>query len=300
MIKQNRPSNSAVQIASLTDISSPEAMFEDVKNNFIQSYPVGEFHLIRKVFYNFRDLFDGRFPGYRSCNTLYHDKLHSIDTLLAISRLIDGCNIRNKSKLPVEQVKIAMIATLLHDSGFIQTEHDTNGTGAKYTNSHIKRSIGFMKIYFPLLGLTKEDFISANNMVQCTGIAINLSEINFKNKTEKTLGFMLGTADLLGQMAGRNYLEKLLLLYREFSEGKVQGYESEFDLLRKSIIFWEVMRVRLTKTFEGVYKYAKNHFSARYKIGHNLYEEAIQRQIDYLSTIIKKYPEQYNSYLRRR
>ena len=36
---------------------------------------------------------------------------------------------------------------------------------------------------------------------------------------------MLGTADLIGQMADRYYLEKLLLLYEEFSEaGQDTGF----------------------------------------------------------------------------
>jgi len=290
----------SIQLSILVNNHSPEAVLEEVKYNFIQFYPVTNFISVRNVFRDFNDLFDGRYPGYRACNTLYHDKLHSTDTLLAMSRLIDGYNIRKITKLPVHQVTIALIATLLHDTGFIQTEDDLEGTGAKYTAEHIKRSIQFMRNYFIKIGRKKADFDSASNMVHCTGLNVNLTDIDFSCEAERTLGFMLGSADLLGQMSSRNYLEKLLLLYYEFKEGNIPGYDSEFNLLEKSMDFWAATSKRLEKDLNGFYHYAQTHFSKRYNIDANLYAEAIQRQIDYLQSILRKEPEKYRSYLRRK
>ena len=51
------------------------------------------------------------------------------------------------------------------------------------------------------------------NLIACTGLRVVIDNIKFQSKTEKLLGCMLGTADYLGQMSDRTYLEKLLFLY---------------------------------------------------------------------------------------
>ena len=56
------------------------------------------------------------------------------------------------------------------------------------------------------------------------------------SEEEEIVGKILGVTDLMGQLDDRNYLEKLILLYLEFEEGKVQGFDSGFDLLEKITI----------------------------------------------------------------
>ncbi|MCS7227867.1 MAG: hypothetical protein NZ839_02760 [Endomicrobia bacterium] len=274
-----------IQLSQLVDASQPYAILEEVKNNFIQHYPVGEFFMFRMVFHDFIDLMEGRYPGYQKCNTKFHDIQHTTEALLAISRLIDGYNIKNKNKLPLKKVKLALIATLFHDSGYIQTINDTEGSGAKYTLTHVERSIEFLNKYLSKKGFTKEDVTSACNMVRCTGMRKDVPQIKFSTKDEKTLGLMLGTADYLGQMSSRTYLEKLVFLYYEFKEGGVPGYSSEFDLLKKTLQFYQTVKTELDTVYEKIYVYALYHFKRRYGINKNLYFTAIERAINYLKTI---------------
>jgi len=290
-----------VQLSKLVDMISPSAVFEEVKYNFIHFYPISEFNKIRVAYKDFNNLFNGSYPGYKSCNTKYHDKIHTMDTVIAISRLIDGYNLKNKKKLPVKEVEIALISALFHDSGFIQKETDARGTGAKYTLKHIERSINFIQKYFTkkLWFTTKKDVSISTNIIRCTGLSVDISKIKFNTPTERILGFMMGSADLLGQMAARNYLEKLLLLYHEFTEGRVPGYDSELKLLTKTIQFYEFVRNKLQKDFNGVHRYMKMHFVKRYNIETDLYESAIKNQIDYLKKILKNYPQSYKDKLRR-
>src|ERR1035437_1292885 len=105
-----------VQFAQLLDMSNTAAVFEEIKYNFIHYYPVREFLDVRQAFVCFNDLYDGKYPGYGKCKTKYHDKIHTTDALLSISRLIDGYNLENQVKLPLTKVKIALIATILHDT----------------------------------------------------------------------------------------------------------------------------------------------------------------------------------------
>lgn len=293
--------NTTFQLAEFVNMDVPEAILEEVKYNFIHSYFIKEFDLIRVVFKDFLDLFGGRYPGYKSCNTPYHDMSHSIDTLLVFSRIVDGYNIE-KRVLSVKKVKIGLIAVLFHDSGFILKNDDTAKTGAKHSLVHEKKSIAFIRGYFKKAGLSREDFLLAENMIQCTDLRIIPSDITFKSETEKILGFMVGTADLVGQMAERNYLENLSHLYKEFKEGKIPGYTSEYDLLKKTINFYDdLAKKRLDDDFKGVYKYAQPHFRERYHIDGDLYIHAIERQLNYLKIILKECSHvSYKERLRRK
>lgn len=275
-----------VRLDLLVNHNSPYAVLEEVKHNFIYHYPIKEFLQIKEIFNDFIDLMEGKYPGYRRCNTKFHDIHHTTDALLAISRLIDGYNIKNPNKkLSLKKVKLALIATMFHDTGYLQTIDDTIGTGAKYTLTHVERSIKFISKYFEKNKFSKQDFESVKNMVSCTGVEVNIKDIKFKDKEERILGLMLATADLLGQMSSRTYLEKLIFLYFEFKEGGINKYASEFDLLKKTLEFYKIVKELFEKEYGSVYKYAKEHFKKRYNINEDLYIKTIEREIKYLEGI---------------
>lgn len=289
---------SRVQLAELVDMTQPAAVFEEVKSNFVQHYHILDFNAVRITFKDFTDLYEGRYPGYRACNTKFHDQIHTTDALLAMSRLIDGYNL-TKPKLPVSHVQIALMATIMHDTGYIQNRKDKKGTGAKYTLNHVERSIDFLKKYFGERCLGRKELGMASRMINCTGLNTNLSGVKFSDNHERTLGFMLGAADLLGQMASRTYLERLVYLYREFREGHVKGYNSEHELLEKTLQFYEGVKYRLKTKLEGVDRYLVKHFNKRYQANEDLYDKAINRQISYLKDILANHPESFKNMLRR-
>lgn len=287
-----------VQLAQLVDMTQPAAVFEEVKTNFVYHYHILDFNAVRITFNDFTDLYEGRYPGYRACNTKFHDQIHTSDALLAMSRLIDGYNLSNR-KLPVEQVQIALMATILHDTGYIQSRKDKKGTGAKYTLNHVERSIDFIKKYFGERCLGKKQLGMASRMIDCTGLNTNLDRVRFSDNTERILGYMLGAADLLGQMASRTYLERLVYLYREFREGHVKGYNSEQELLSKTLQFYEGVKYRLKMKLDGVDRYLVKHFDKRYQTKEDLYVKAIDRQISYLKEILAGHPGSFRHMLRR-
>lgn len=287
-----------VQFSQLVDMFGPAAVLEEVKNIFINSYPVGEFGAVRKVFADFMRLYDGKYPGFHACNTHYHDKMHITDALLAVARLIDGYN-SVKKKIPVRLAKLGLIAAIFHDAGFIKSVHDSSGTGAKYTLTHVDRSIHFIKVYFKKNGFTARDARAAANMVLCTDMALSVDKVRFSGPEERKVAFMLGAADLIGQMASRCYLERLLILYREFREGRVKGYSSELELLRKTLGFAKFIEKRLAVTLEGADRYARVHFGKRYRINKDFYREAMKKQFAYLRDTVLKHPEKYRKYLHR-
>ena len=287
-----------MQFSQLVDMFSPAAVLEEVKNIFVSSYPVGEFVVVRKVFADFIRLYDGKYPGFHACNTHYHDRMHVTDALLAMARLMDGYNSAHK-KIPVRLARLGLIAAIFHDAGFIKSVHDVKGTGAKYTLTHVDRSIHFVKAYFRKNGFPARDARAAANMILCTDMALPVEKIRFSGPEEKKAALMLGSADLLGQMASRCYLERLLVLYREFREGHVKGYSSELELLRKTLDFTKFIEKRLAVTLKGVARNIRTHFLRRYRIDKDLYRDSMTKQFSYLKETVLKRPEAYRAYLRR-
>jgi hypothetical protein len=110
---------------------------------------------------------------------------------------------------------------------------------------------------------------------------------------------MLGTADLLGQMADRTYLEKLLFLFYEFREGGVRGYDNELDLLKKTIDFYTIIRKRFASELDSVNEYMRYHFKVRWNLDRDLYMEAIENNIHYLKLILENHEKDYRDYLKR-
>ena len=289
-----------VPLAIIGEAKNPEAVSGIVKALFLEFYPEDAFVFIQTILNDSVALFEGKYPGYRSCNTRYHDIGHTLDAVLAFSRLLDGYNLSQKP-LKVEKATVGIISAVLHDSGYIQKEEDKTGTGAKYTLNHVERSIDFMGAYLKKKELFEKYFESARSIIACTGVRVDPSGISFPDSEDRILGSILGTSDLIGQLSARNYLEKLTYLYQEFCEGGVLGYESEFDLLRKSIDFYyNIALKRLDNTFESVYQLARIHFLKRHQLDRDLYLEAVESNIAYLKQVIDGPATDYREKLKRR
>lgn len=279
---------------------TPQQILLSAQSIFTNTYPEKEFRPVKETFSYVIDLFNGKVKGYRQCNTIYHDINHTTSAFLVLMQLIDGYNLTSSLGFNCSDARIGLIAALLHDTGFIQTEDDTRGTGAKYTLVHIDRSLNFAKKYLKEKNYSPEEISAVGNIIRCTGLYPEISTIKFGSEAEKLLGYMLGTADLLGQMSDPVYLEKLLFLYREFKEGNVLGYENELDLLRKTIDFYQYVQNLFNTTFCGVYKYVEKYFKKRLNIEGNLYIESIDNQVNYLKRMIEELKENYRTGLRRK
>lgn len=288
-----------VQLSQLVDMYSPAAVLAEVQNIFAGWYTDSDFGAVRKVFDDFIRLYSGKYPGYRACNTRYHDEMHVTDSFLAMARLLDGYNSANKKPMPARLAALGLIATLLHDAGFIQRLRDRKGTGAKYTLTHVGRSVSFSDAYLLKNNFSRGDARVAANAIRCTELFVPLKTIGFRSGPEKVIGLMLGSADLLGQMASRCYLERLLLLYGEFRAGRVPGYSSELDLLRKTLGFAKLMDKRLAVTLEDVRRYLRLHFRRKHRMNRDLYRAAMRGQMDFLTTKVLASPKDYRKLLRR-
>jgi hypothetical protein len=287
-----------VQLSQLVDTRDPEKVIEEVLRIFYYHYSEDSALRVRLAFSQVRSLFAGEFPGYRECLAEYHDFNHTMSVLLASARLLDGYNIE-RVFLPEEMAIQLLLATLLHDTGYIQEDWDTEGTGAKYSRQHEQRSIEFLERHAGVFEIEEPEIEPIVRLIQSTDLKTDFARIAFPSEEEQDAGAVLGSADILGQMSDRAYLEKLLFLYHEFREAGIPGYETEFDILKKTRDFYEAVKGRLRDTYLHVFELANHHFRERYQVNRNLYIVAVDRQMAYLDRIIGDQSTNFRHKLKR-
>lgn len=266
-------------------IVSLEEAVSEAEKIFAQIFPTAGFDAVRLAVETVLDLYEGRYPGYRACNTYYHDFCHIRDTFLATARLIHGAWLDDEV-FSEQAICVALTAALFHDAGYIQENFNSEGTGAKFTKIHIPRSMDMFERYGREHAMSDEDIAGGRAMIQCTDISKDIDNSMFSSSESELLGRILTMADLLAQMADRIYLEKLLFLYHEFDEGEFGSYDDEDDLLRKTLGFFEFVMEYMSRTLNKTNDYLWLHFKCRWGIDINLYDRAIKNHKDYLQKIL--------------
>ncbi|MFA6315804.1 MAG: hypothetical protein WC943_00135, partial [Elusimicrobiota bacterium] len=279
-------------------MADPSAVWLETAHLLRLMSPTADVRGAKTVFKDIVDLFAGRYPGYRACNTDYHDLQHTTDTLLAMVRLMHGAVVEGR-KFSDRELAVAVTAALTHDTGYLQEESDRGGTGAKYTDCHVDRSAAFMTKYCVRRGLPEDFQAACATVLGCTGLHVAIDGVTFESDSVALLGRMLGAGDILGQMADRCYLEKLLFLFYEFQEGRIPGFTDEYDLLAKTIKFYDVTRFRLEGELGGVHKFMRSHFRERWGVDRDVYADVIGRHIDYLRTNLSKHRGDYRGLFKR-
>ena len=285
-------------VTNTVQVSNPASVRNAVHDLFAETFPGMSFDKLWLAFYDFERLFTGRYPGYKGCDTTYHDMQHTLDMTLALARLVVGYerSVEPTDRLGPGRAQMAVVTSLFHDSGYIR--HETRdvdyANGAEFTLYHVSRSADFLRRYLPELGMA--EYVGVSSMiVHFTGYELDLDKIELEDPRDIICGHLIGTADLIAQMADRCYLEKCRdRLYKEFVVGGVAvenakpgeymvRYRSGNDLLAKTPAFYQqVTRDRLNSKFNRAYRYAEVLYGGR-----NPYIEAIKTNIAHLVRILK-------------
>ncbi|MFW5741625.1 MAG: hypothetical protein ACOC1F_14840, partial [Myxococcota bacterium] len=285
-------------VSGRIDVCDPGEVRREVELLVACVHPDADFVVLGRAFDDFMRLFEGRFPGYNRCDTLYHDVQHTLDVTLTMGRLLHGHErtAQPAERLGARRVISGLATALFHDAGYIRTKKDTkHRRGAEYTRWHVARSARFLRGWLSRQQWRKDADI-ASKVVHFTGYEVALQHIRLPDPRDWRLGCLLGTADLIAQMSARNYLERCRdYLYEEFVAGGIAThrrqdgtehvlYASAEDLLRKTPSFYEhEVRRRLDDDFGRAYRYASVCFG-----GANPYLEEIEKNIEYLRLVIER------------
>lgn len=262
------------------------AVKAEVESIYLGIYPEGDSALVGRVFECVLKCFRGECTGYLAIDTRYHDLEHTLQGALCMARLLAARQkAQAKPLLDQSHFELGLLAILLHDTGYAKQENDTSGTGAKYTHTHVERSAKLAAKLLNQKGFAPREIRAVQNMIRCTGVNADLGAIPFESDVERIVGCALATADLLGQMAASDYIEKLPFLHAEFAEaaefsGRHRFHGAAFlnadELLRNTPSFWRsYVRPRLDGDFGGLYRFLAD----PYPDGPNDYIDRIESNI---------------------
>ncbi|HPU57704.1 MAG TPA: hypothetical protein PLH97_15705, partial [Verrucomicrobiota bacterium] len=244
----------------------PAAVAAEVHSIYLGSFPDGDPRFVSRVFGWVSDCFSGNYADYRPVDALYHDFEHTLQGTLCMARLLQGRHRAGAQPVVSRKLfELGLLAILLHDTGYPKKRDDPEGTGAKYTITHVERSADFAARLLAEKGYAAPDIRTVQNMIHCTGVHAVIDAIGFQSDEERIVGCALGTADLLGQMAADDYVQKLPALYEEFAEAArysgdrthfVSSYSSAEDLMSRTPVFWETfVSVKLNRDFGGLFRF---------------------------------------------
>lgn len=284
-------------VTDTVQVSSPIAVRAEVRRLFESTWPDADLRKIDRAFEIFTELFTGKSPQFEGVDTLYHDMQHTLDITLAMVRLMAGYerSVPPDLLLGDERATVGTITALFHDVGYLRERSDGEHTnGAEFTRNHVSRGIDYLSRLLPALELGHWVPV-VTEVMHCTGYEKPLAKLEFNDPRDAKLGALMGTADMVAQLADRCYLEKCRdRLYPEFVLGGValdrsQGgfpavrYASGVDLLRQTPKFVSETRTkRLDQGFGAAYRYYEALFDGR-----NPYIESIERNMDYLQQILR-------------
>jgi hypothetical protein len=283
-------------VTNTVQVSSVAAVRKAVEELYARTWPGGPVDRLGSAFTDMERLFNGQFPGYLGCDTVYHDLQHTLDDTLAMARLLVGYERSHapEQRLGAERALMGLVVALFHDAGYIRQTDDTlHRNGAEFTRTHVSRSAQFLARYLPTIGMAQWVPV-ATQIVHFTGYELGFDQIRLDDPRDRKVGHLVGTADMMAQMSDRCYLEKVRdRLYPEFVLGGVAiareedglkvNYGSGLDVLRQTPEFVaETMRTRLDGEFGGAYRYFDVVLGGR-----NAYMEAIERNLEYLEQILQ-------------
>ncbi len=268
----------------LDNISVP-LVVETAQKAYQAMFAQGPSKLLPKLFADVESMFAGKYLDYQASDTPYHDLDHTLQVTHCTSEMLAARHAAQiDPQVSSRQFELAIASALFHDTGYLKLRADLEGTGAKYTFTHVLRSCAVASSYLPTLGITLDELDGVLGIIRCTNPTTIIRRLHFQDPMEGIIGCTVATADYLGQMAARDYLSDLPLLYAEFEESDNfagvpkdnRQYRSVNELIAKTPDFWRnVVLPKLDNELLGLYRF----LAKPYPDGPNRYIDAVNRNI---------------------
>ena len=257
--------------------------------------------LLREVHKDLTAYFTGAHPDFQENTMPYHNLRHSMLVVLASARLFHGLHC-NHVRISADTLFKGLLAAYFHDSGMLLLESDSASSGTEYLNGHERRSIIFLTRYANQKNFDSKIITDCATIIDYTNLESDPALFDFHTHEIQIAGQVVGSADILAQMADRYYLECLPLLFKEQKAGGISKHASALDLMDHTANFYHnIVLRRLITTFSNTSNALRAHFRERHTINRNLYIDNIDKNIVYLRKIITKCKniEDLQQYLKR-
>lgn len=246
--------------------------------------------LLEQGVFDLARAFRGEYPGLLICDTLYHDLRHGLDCALAMARLLDGHATATSPDLPesidTEHALLGVLLALYHDIGMLRRPDEAHMQGAELTPVHEARGVEFMRDYLSRTCLAH--LAEKAQLIMVTRLTWQMpADIS---ALDRAISCLLGSADIMSQLADRCYLEKCRdFLFVEFSAIGLAGspglpYPDPETLLKNTPGFYTgLLKARIRSEYADADRYMKIHFG-----GNCPYDASIQRNMSFLEELLAK------------
>lgn len=293
---------SLLDATNTVSIGDPQAVADATDRILEKCFGAGSFdrELLHASFTLVGRLFAGEYPGYLACDSPYHDLRHSLDTALVMARLIAGYQSEQGDSSAAFTPQFGLLGVLLgllHDTGFIRKTSEAALHGPQLMAEHESCSVEFAGSYLRTTSLANHAALAQLIFTTRLGSDLNQLFAGYEGPAI-TLGQMLGSADMLSQIADRWYPERCFYhLYPELvlggcdrvrtSDGQEQLlYRDAFDLVSKAPKFYEnIVCKRLNQDFQQVARHLAVHFG-----GADPYAAAIRCNLDRFARMVAEGP----------
>lgn len=270
------------------DLSSPYEVLTNVDAILKRTWLNFDYATLARTIDDVARAFRGDYPGLLRCDTHYHDLRHALDAGLAMARLLDGhARATRGAGAPIMDAESALLGVLLalvHDIGMLRRENEAHLQGASLTPVHERRGVDFMCDYLartPLAHLAHKA-----ELIMVTRLDSHLPPD--LPPDDAAIACLLGTADLMSQLADRIYLEKCReFLFIEFSALGLAGdgdvpFPTPEILLKKTPAFYTgLLRQRIHDEYGDADRFMAAHFD-----GNCPYAASIERNFSYLEKVL--------------
>lgn len=278
--------NPAAALGNINDAEEVEAQVGQIVHRFAPGHDLAR---IGETFALLRGAFRGELAGYAELKTRYHDSEHTNEVVLCAARMLHGMHLAGRG-LDADHIDAALIGALMHDFGYLMRDDEatnSSSTGAQFTAVHVARGVDFVRDQLPgLIDLPDTIRDATIKVIQLTDHGQHPDWVKFDNPQQQLAACATASADLVGQMANRQYLERLVFLYFEFREARIPGFGDIHDLMEKTTDFYSVTRTRIDRDLQGLVMYLRQHFAQAQGTERNFYMESIDRNLHYLNTLI--------------
>src|SRR5882724_11048844 len=168
----------------------PTAVAKEVQASYLAMFPQGNRLFVPSAFGWAAECFTGRYADFQAVDTDYHDFEHTLQGALCMVKILHGRHNAGANPPLTQRIfELGLLAILLHDTGYLKKRGDMEGTGAKYTATHVSRSTDFAAQFLGEKSYGSEDILAVQNMIRCTGVDATLTVIPFQEELEKIVGY---------------------------------------------------------------------------------------------------------------
>lgn len=271
------------------DLKDPQAVLQAIDSLLQRRFGLGYGRpLLEQAISDLTRAFRGEYPGLLRCDTFYHDLRHALDSGLAMARLLDGfatCTAQSAPEfIDAGHTLLGVLLALYHDIGMLRRNDEAHMQGAQLTPIHEARGVEFMRDYLKRTALAQ--LAGKAELIMVTRLTWHMPAD--MPPLERAVSCLLGTADIMSQLADRCYLEKCRdFLFVEFSALGLAGspglpYPDPETLLKNTPSFYTgLLRERIRSEYGAADRYMRVHFA-----GTCPYAGAIKRNFDYLEGLL--------------